>query len=275
MESNRVATPKPPRVLQSVDGALAILEVLAGAGAGMALADIAAEARRPKASVYRVLQTFVRRGYARALGGGVYAPGPTILTLAGRMRADLGLVQLAGPILRRLESVTLETIHLALYTGSGAIYVEKIEARDFFAVQSYVGMAMKLHCTAIGKCILAYLPAEERRRVLGGGRLERSTPQTLTTLSSLEEELRKVQANGYAIDDEENHVGIRCVGAPIFREDGSVLGGVSVTSPAFRFSVEDAVALAPRVREVADAISSTMGWRGVRPNAEPEVAGAR
>jgi IclR family acetate operon transcriptional repressor len=255
-----VAPPQPPRVLQSVDGALEILEVLAGAGSGMTLADIAAEAKRPKASVYRVLQTFVRRGYARAVGSGVYAPGPTILSLAGRMRADLGLVQLAGPILRRLEDVTRETIHLGLYTGSGAIYIEKIEARDFFAVQSYVGMSMKLHCTAIGKCILANLPAEERRRLLGGGRLERATPNTLTAPSVLDEELRTVLANGYAIDDEENHVGIRCVGAPIFRADGTVLGGVSVTSPAFRFTVEDAIALAPRVRDVAQAISSTMGW---------------
>jgi DNA-binding IclR family transcriptional regulator len=248
-------------VLQSVDGALEILEVLAGAGSGMALADIASAAKRPKASVYRVLQTLARRGYARSLGGGVYVPGPMILSLAGRMRADLGLAQLAAPILRQLEDVTRETIHLGLFTGTGAIYIDKIEARDFFAVQSYVGMAMKLHCTAIGKCILANVPPSERRTLLGGARLERSTPRTLTSLPALEDELRTVLANGYAIDDEENHVGIRCVAAPVFKEDGSVLGGVSVTSPAFRFSLEDAMALAPRVQEVANAISAAMGWR--------------
>lgn len=259
-----MATPQHPRVLQSVDGALVILEVLAKAGAGMTLADIATEAQRPKASVYRVLQTFVRRGYARALGGGVYGPGPQILSLAGRVRADLGLVQVAGPILRRLLEDTRETIHLGLFTGTEAIYIEKIEARDFFAVQSYVGMSMKLHCTAIGKSILANLPVDERRNLLRGSRLERSTPRTLTTVSALEIELGTVEANGYAIDNEENHVGIRCVGAPIFREDGTVLGGVSVTSPAFRFSVEDAVALAPKVQQVANDISSSIGWSGMR-----------
>lgn len=260
--------PKPPRVLQSVDGALAVLEVLASAGAGMTLADIASEAKRPKASAYRVLHTLIRRGYARAVGGGVYAPGPKILSLAGRMRADLGLSRLALPILRQLEDVTRETIHLGLFTGTEAIYIEKLEARDFFAVQSYVGMSMKLHCTAIGKCILANLPSVERRKLLGGGRLERSTPRTLTSLPALDEELDKVLQAGYAIDDEENHVGIRCVAAPVFREDGAVLGGVSVTSPAFRFSIDDAVALAPRVQDVARAISTALGWDGVTKNAQ-------
>jgi len=251
-----------------VDGALAVLEVLASAGAGMTLADIASEAKRPKASAYRVLHTLIRRGYARAVGGGVYAPGPKILSLAGRMRADLGLSRLALPILRQLEDVTRETIHLGLFTGTEAIYIEKLEARDFFAVQSYVGMSMKLHCTAIGKCILANLPSVERRKLLGGGRLERSTPRTLTSLPALDEELDKVLQAGYAIDDEENHVGIRCVAAPVFREDGAVLGGVSVTSPAFRFSIDDAVALAPRVQDVARAISTALGWDGVTKNAQ-------
>jgi DNA-binding IclR family transcriptional regulator len=85
----------------------------------------------------------------------------------------------------------------------------------------------------------------------------------LTSLSALHEELDRVLQAGYAIDDEENHVGIRCVAAPVFREDGTVLGGVSVTSPAFRFSIDDAVALAPRVQEVARAISTALGWDGV------------
>jgi len=256
---------RAPKVLQSVDGALTVLEVLAGAGPGMTLAEIAAVARRPKASVYRVLQTLITRGYARAVGGGVYVPGPRIMALAGRVRADLDLVRVARPLLVRLESVTTETIHLGLFTGREAIYVEKIDAREFFAVQSYVGMTMRLHSTAIGKCILAFLPLADRRALLAVDELERSTPRTLTSADAIETELVRVSANGYAIDDEENHAGIRCVAAPVFGEDGAVIGAVSVTAPAFRFSMDDAVALAPSVQEVARDISATLGWSGTPP----------
>ena len=256
---------RSPKVLQSVDGALTVLEALASAGAGKTLAELAAECRRPKASVYRVLQTLIVRGYARAMGGGVYVPGPRILALAGRVRADMGLVQVAGPYLRRLESLTTETIHLGLFTGTEAIYVDKIEAREFFSVQSYVGMSMRLHRTAIGKCILAFLPADERLATLSATDLERATPRTHTSLQAIEKELANVSATGYAIDDEENHTGIRCVAAPIFREGGGVIGAVSVTAPAFRFSMDDAKALAPSVVQVARDISAALGWTGTAP----------
>ena len=248
------------KVLQSVDGALTILEVLAGAGPGMTLAELATAARRPKASVYRVLQTLIGRGYARAVGGGVYVPGSRILSLAGRVRSDLRLVQVARPYLRRLEDVTTETIHLGMFTGAEAIYVEKIEAREFFAVQSHVGMTMRLHSTAIGKCILAFLPADERTTLLKAAPLVASTPRTLTSVEAIEAQLAEVAVSGFAIDDEENHPGIRCVAAPIFRDGGSVIAAVSVTAPAFRFSLADAEALAPTVQQVAREIYGALGW---------------
>jgi IclR family acetate operon transcriptional repressor len=124
---------------------------------------------------------------------------------------------------------------------------------------SKLGDPLQLHCTAIGKAILANLPAERRDELLQGHSLPRRTENTITSHSKLKAELRDVRRQGFAHDDEENEVNVRCVGAPVFDAHADVIGAISISAPTFELSKEAALALAPAVMEAGRSVSLALG----------------
>ncbi|MCT9932866.1 IclR family transcriptional regulator [Planotetraspora sp. A-T 1434] len=240
----------------SIDKALAVLEAIAD---HHRVTDIAAATGVSKSTVHRILQSLVEWGFVRADGSGGYEPGPRILTLAGRVMTRFDPARQAGEALRSLHERTGYTTHFAIRNGDEAVYVEKLEGRRPYQMPSRVGMSLRLHSTAIGKAILAELPDAEVREIAGHTGLVRLTPNTLTDVEALVAHLAEVRAVGYAIDDEENVPGLRCVAAPVFDHTGRVLGGISISALVMDMDRDDLEGFAAEVVAAAREVSVALG----------------
>lgn len=242
-----------------VPRAFSVLEALVDGAPQTTLGQIAERSGLPKPTAHRILQTLVELGFARSAGDGSYLLGSQALTLAGRVLSRVDYGGHARPALRALQEHTAETIHLAILSGARAIYVEKMEGGRPYRMASRVGMELPLHSTAIGKAILAHLAPDDRAALIRGIDLVRLTPRTITDGEQLESELAVVRRLGYALDDEENEEGIRCVGAPVFARGGRMIGALSVSAPAFQLSPAQAQRLARHVIVAAREVSLSLG----------------
>ncbi len=243
----------------ALERGIRVLEALIEAGGEASLADIATRVALPKSTVHRLLQTFVAHGYLETSSAGSYRGTSRLIALAGRIVETIDYPRLIGPALRELQQHTLETIHFGILDGLEAVYVEKLAGRRAYQMTSRVGNPLPLHCSAIGKAILAFLPDDERGRLIGELTLERKTDTTLTTARTLEDDLKTTRARWWALDDEENEKGIRCMGTPVFGQTGRVIGAISVSAPVFDFTIEDAEAFAPVLRAAARQASEALG----------------
>ncbi|MEU9887397.1 IclR family transcriptional regulator [Sphaerisporangium sp. NPDC051011] len=240
----------------SIDKALAVLEAIAE---HHRVTDIAAATGVSKSTVHRILQSLVEWGFARADGVGGYEPGPRILTLAGKVMSRFDPSHQASAALRALHERTGYTTHFGIRGGDEAVYVEKLEGRRPYQMPSRVGMSLRLHSTAIGKAVLAELDDDEVRAIAARAGLARLTGATLTEVGDLLAHLGKVRELGYAMDDEENEPGVRCVGAAVFDHTGRVLGGISISTLAMDMERDALVALAPVVVAAAREVSLALG----------------
>jgi DNA-binding IclR family transcriptional regulator len=240
--------------MDAAEKTLSVLDALSGSRSR--LGDIAARASLPKSTVHRILRRLVERGYARAEGDGVYVLGPRVLTMAGDMLQGLDAATLAAPLLRDLHAEVGHTVHFAMLSDDEAVYVEKLVDPGLpYQFASRVGGRIPLHCTAIGKSLLASMdevPALD---------LVRRTEHTLVSADDLRADLERVRSRGFAIDDEENERNIRCVGAAVRDHTGAATHAISVSALTVEVSYEDALALGPRVVAAADAVSAALGAR--------------
>jgi IclR family transcriptional regulator, acetate operon repressor len=242
--------------MDATEKTLTVLDALDGARSR--LGDIAERAQLPKSTVHRILRRLVERGYARAEGNGVYGLGPRVLTMAGEMLQGLDATAHAAPVLRELHADVGHTVHFAMLSDDEAVYLEKLVDPGLpYQFASRVGGRIPLHCTAIGKSLLAAMPDEVIVR-LG---LVRRTPRTIVSADDLHAELERVRERGFAIDDEENERNIRCVGAAVRDHTGAATHAISVSALTVELSLDDALALGPRVVDAARAVSAALGAR--------------
>jgi DNA-binding IclR family transcriptional regulator len=239
----------------SIDKALMVLEALAE---HRRVTDIATGTGLPKSTVHRILQSLVGWGFARADGSGGYVPGPRILTLAGKVMSRFDPAQHADTALQRLRDRTGFTVHFAVRSGDEAVYVRKVEGLRPYQMASRVGMSMPLHSTSIGKAILAQLRDGEVASITSRTGLGRRTDHTITESQALLDHLAEIRRRGYAVDDEENEAGIRCVGAPVFDHTGTVMGGISISGLTFEVDPDDKH-LADEVVTAARDVSLALG----------------
>jgi IclR family acetate operon transcriptional repressor len=239
----------------SIDKALTVLEALAEHSR---VTDIASATGLPKSTVHRILQSLVEWGFARADGASGYLPGPRILTLAGKVMGRFDPAQQADGVLHGLRDRTGFAVHFAVRNGDEAVYVRKIDGRRPYQMASRVGMSLELHSSSIGKAILAQLTDEEIAGITGRTGMRAHTQRTITGRQAMLRHLGDVRRRGYAIDDEENEAGIRCVGAPVFDHTGTVLGGVSISGLAFEVDPDNGV-LAGEVTSAARDVSLALG----------------
>ncbi|MET7622058.1 IclR family transcriptional regulator [Streptomyces sp. NPDC005408] len=235
---------------------LAVLEALPG---HERVTDIAAVTGLPKSTVHRILQTLVERQFALPTGSGNYIGGPRILSLAGQVMGRFNPAQHADAALRRLCRQTGCTVHFALLDADQAVYAAKLEGDKPYQMPSRIGRSIRLHCTGIGKAILAELPPAGVEALLERSGMEARTPNTITELAVLQAELVQVRERGWAYDDEENEPGILCIAAAVHGHTGAVIGGISVatiTLDPWHASVES---LAELVRESAREVSTALG----------------
>ncbi|GAB2966793.1 IclR family transcriptional regulator [Amycolatopsis acidiphila] len=223
--------------------ALRVLEAVGAAGGPHRLGRIAQETGVTKPSTHRILHGLVAAGYAATDGDGTYGLGPRAFALSALFASG----QHGEPVLRRLRDETGQPVHVALRSGNQAIYVQKLDTDRPYRMASRVGGQIPLHCTAIGKAILAHLDPAQRRALLAETGLPAPTARTHTDLAALEAELRKVRALGYAVDDEENEETVRCIGAPLLNGAGTPVGGVSVSTLTFAVPAGELLAHVPHL----------------------------
>lgn len=242
--------------VSSVDRALTFLETLAKSNRGMTLADIARKLRLPKSSAHCILLTLERRGYIyRIPSTHRYLFGMQLFNLAQEAIGRLELRARASQPLRRLLQKTRLTVHMAIYEDGEAVLVEKLEPPTAVKTASHIGRRLDLHCTGVGKALLAYLPEDEINRLRISRIWARHNENTIVFSKKLEAELAHIRKVGYSFDNEEDEIGFRCVGAPVFENNRAVIAAVSVVGTTAQITQETLGSLARNVRHAADEIS--------------------
>ena len=240
---------------------LRLLHLFGESPRGLTAKRVTSLSRLPVSTVHRFLANLVTAGFLSCDGEGTYHLGIACFTIGQAAVGQLDIRRLSLPYLRELNQQTRETIHLTVRHGMSAVYVEKLDSPEPLRIHSRIGAAVPLYCTAVGKVMLAYMPAEEQERLLPELELKRLTPNTVGSLQELKTELYRVRKNGYACDLEEHEMHIRCVAAPIWDHTGSVQSSLSITAPAVRVPASRLRQLAPLIRAAGQHISRELGYR--------------
>lgn len=245
----------------AVDRALAILEAIANRE-GMTNSQISRKLEIPKSSASYILRTLERRGYLRReRSSGKYRIGLHVLSLGRGVLRGLDVREAALPILRQLVERSHLTAHLAILDQGEMVYIDKVEAPGFIKMDTWVGRRMAVHSTGVGKALVAFLPEGDLDKLIKQHALKRQTAKTITVRSKFLRELERVRAQGYAVDDEENSVGARCVAAPLFDGQGKVQASIGVTGTTGQVHKADLPKIAELVKEAARKISQQFDYR--------------
>lgn len=241
--------------------ALDLLDALED-NASLSLTEASAVTGINKATTLRVLANLEERGYVERDPASLrYRLGLHLLRLSARLAEGIDLRTHARPLLDKLRAVSDETVNLAVPGEAGITYIDIVESGRGLRMAAKVGSQDTYHSTALGKAMLANMPPQRSERLIARSRLPHKTPRTITDPAALRSELRRIRARGYAIDDEENETGARCVAAPIFDHAGELVGAVSVSGPASRLPATRLRELGARVGASTQAISTRMGYR--------------
>ena len=247
----------------SVERALEILEAVGQRPGGMTNSEISRKLEIPKSSASYILRVLERRGYLqREAESGRYRLGLSLLALARGVQAGQDVREVAVPILRQLADRCHMTAHLGVVDRGEAVYVERAEVPGLIQMATWPGRRTDAHSTSIGKSILAFLPDAEVEEIARTRGLARRTPKTITSLARLRRDLEAVRERGYAFDDEENNLGVRCVAAPIFEAAGRVVASINVVGTTGQVDEDVIPKLAETVRDAARRISQKLGFRG-------------
>ena len=255
----------PDYSIAVLDRALDLLEALAEAPAGapLGVSEVARRAGVTKSAAFRILANLERRGYvAKDPVSARYTLGTQLVYLGERALGAIDLRVAARPALEALQRRFGETVNLGVREGAEVVYVDMIESSHGLRMAARVGGRDYLHSTALGKAILAFLPLAERDRLLHlPGELPARTEKTITDPVKLRAELERVRERGIAEDRDENEVGARCLGAPIFDHRGVVAGAISLSAPDSRLDDARAAEVAVAVLEEAAAVTRRLGGR--------------
>jgi DNA-binding IclR family transcriptional regulator len=244
----------------TVAKAFTILDMLASNGeGGTPLTGISSHLRMSKSTAHRYLTTLEKLAVVERDAKDHFHLGPKLIELAGTFLSDHNLRSVSEPFLNELAARTQEAVHLAVPSVNEVVYIAKVDSPHSIRMASRIGGRMPMYCTSLGKAILAHYPSGRVEEIIREGLLAR-TPYTITSPQALHAELERVRAQGFAIDDQENEIGVRCVGAPIFDYTIQVIGAISVSGPANRMSKERSLELGPLVREATLKVSRRMGY---------------
>lgn len=222
-----------------------------------------------KSTVYRFLSSLRELGYVRQDGETErYTLTLKLFEIGSTVLDRLELWREAYPVIKDAAELTKETLHLAVLDGIKLVYLGKIESTQALRVSmmSRVGQNAPTYCTGVGKVLIAYLQPARLEEVLQQERLDRYTKNTITSKSALKKELRAIREQGYAIDDEEHELGVRCIAAPIRDNAGNVCAACSISMPSVRLTDD----VLPRYRDIvlqaASDISGRLGYNGSAEN---------
>ncbi|WKB53804.1 DNA-binding transcriptional regulator KdgR [Eleftheria terrae] len=259
---------KQPESVAAVLKVFAILQALTEQEE-VGISELSVRMAMPKATIYRFLQTMKSLGYVRqAADSERYSLTMKLFELGTKAPRYPDLVELAKTEMERLSAQTAETIHLGMLIESEIIYVHKVDSRHMLGMYSRIGRRAPLHCTAIGKVLMAWEEPARRDAVLEGVEFKRFRENTITSRAAFDEELRRTREQGYGEDREEFDEHIRCLGVPVFDRHGKVVAGLSISFPTFRYPEQRSDEIVKLLHDAGRAVSAGLGCSSYPPDAK-------
>lgn len=244
---------------------IALVDIVAASVKPLRQVDLVEASGLPRPTAVRLLESLVELDVLRIESRGLYELGPRVAAWGQAFLDGLDLTRQAFDIIENLVDQSNETAYLGILDRRSVLYISAVTSPQPVRPAARVGARNPLYCTGIGKAILAFRTPAERAELLGDGELKSRTANTITDRAALSAELDAVAARGFAIDEIENEEGVRCVAAPVRDHLGNVIAAISVSAPAYRFSHEHVVALAPAVMAATAELSARLGHRGDAP----------
>jgi DNA-binding IclR family transcriptional regulator len=203
-----------------------------------------------------------------------YLFGTRLFSLGNMALSGLELREIAAPLLRALMARTHLTVHLAIIERYEAVLIDKVEPPGTFKLATWLGKRMDVHCTGIGKALIAHFSDQEIDRLVSAQGLPRHNDNTIVSVRKLKEQLARVRQLGYSTDDEEDELGYRCIGAPLFDQAGLVAAAISLSGSVHQIREDNCDTLAGQVQQTAAAISAALGYQPTASNSLDAAASA-
>jgi IclR family acetate operon transcriptional repressor len=259
---------------KALDKGLALVDILSSK-APIRLGELVDLSGLPRPTAVRLLDVLREHGVVEVSQDGTYSLGPRLAAWGHRYLDRVDLPRQAADVMASLAESTRETCFLGVRDDLQVLYVAKADSPQAVRPAAQIGSRNPLYCTAIGKALLAFGPAEVVERCLGEP-LVAKTPNTITDVARLEEELEVTRARAYSTDDVENEDGVRCVAAPVRDHTGATVAAMSVSAPAYRFQLRELPDLALQVIAAADEVSRRIGYspRGTTSAEGTDIEGA-
>jgi IclR family acetate operon transcriptional repressor len=252
--------------VQSLARGLAILERLAGAESGVALTDLAQRVGLSPSTTHRLLGTMEKMGFVLQAGDlGLWSIGVKAFIVGSAFVENRDLIAIAHPFLRRLMEQSGETTNLAILDTSEAVFLDQVQCREMMRMLARLGSRAPLHASGVGKALLAAMSDAEVAEILHKRGLPHLTVNTIDTPEDLRVALRDIRRVGYAYDDEEHALGLRCLAASVHNEHSEPLAAVSIAGPKSRISDDRVAELGAIVARTARDITDAMGGRALMP----------
>jgi DNA-binding IclR family transcriptional regulator len=223
--------------------------------------DVVEASGLAKATTHRILGTLIDHQFVTMAADGSYLPGPKVLSLAGLALQRIDISAIARPFVDELVATSRCTIHLGVVNGDEIIYLIRADSDRPYVMPSRVGLAIPMHCTGIGKVVLASRDDDDLESFVARAGLPARTENTITSLGALRAEIARVRRLGYAVDREENVPGLGCVAAPIRNHAGTVAYGISITTLLIEHTIEQIETMSGLAVQTADKISAALGYR--------------
>lgn len=249
--------------VQAIDRAVQILQCFSEKRPDLKLIEISDELGLNKSTVHGIISTLKYHGLIEQDNETQkYRLGVYLMQLGDLVSRSIDVVGIARPFITDICNQVEETVHLATLDNMEVVYIDKIESTQSMRIFSARGARNPAYCTGVGKAMMAYLDEHTLDKLLQSSELTAVTPKTITNKPELLLELAKIRETGYSFDNEENAIGLTCVGAPVFDHTGNVKYGVSVSGPTARMTegkIEVAIRL---VKAAATEISNKLGYKG-------------
>lgn len=245
--------------IASLEKGIRVLELLAEEKE-LSVSAVASRLGQNRASAHRFLATLGDLGYVEKNDDGRYQLTFRILEYGMKVVDRFEIRHQARRFMQELSTAFKETVNLGYWDGKEILHIDKIDSPEFLRIDAPLGSKTPAYCTALGKAVLANLPAERLDAYLSRARLAPHGPNTITSKKALREELRRTAERGYAIDNEELSPGLRCVAAPVFDHTGLAAYALSVSCPTMRLSMDGVEKAQAKIRDVCRRLSERLGY---------------
>lgn len=247
--------------VQSLNRAFDLLELLCNSKGGMAIADLSSQTGLHKSTIHRLLRTMLSRGYVQQdLEGGLYYAGLHICMLSDRILENLDIVERARQPMKALSEITHETVHLVMLDGMETLYIYKLDGtQSGIRMASYIGLRRPMYCTSVGKALIATQKDDDILSYWNSTNIVPYTPNTIVDYKMFMREIYEIRERGFALDNEENELGVRCMAVSIKDWRGEANYAISISAPINRLSDDHVIAYLPDLFSTCERMAITLG----------------